>query len=128
MSSIKILMADDEPEILSIMAKRVTQEGYKVITAADGQEAWDKMIEEDPDVIISDVDMPRMDGRSFLRNLRQQPPGAKWQPVIFVSSLTDRDAEESCQAEHYIVKPCRIEDILKAIRLVLPMIPQQHNR
>ena len=52
MQNIKILMADDEPDILMTMSKKVAAQGYEVVTAQDGEEAWNKIQEEVPDIII----------------------------------------------------------------------------
>src|SRR5262245_54851716 len=124
----KILIADDEAEILDIMAKRIAKEGYNVVTAFDGQDAWEKIQGDNPDVIILDLTMPRLNGLDVLKNLRQNPPTPKWQPVIIVSALNELKHIESglsLDADHYLTKPCEIEDILKGIRLMLSLIPQR---
>ena len=128
MQIVKVLMADDEPEILNIMAKKVTLAGFSVITAGDGEEAWEKIQNESPDVIVLDLTMPKMDGFTVLKNLREKPPKNKWQPVIIVSAraeLIDMQKGFSLEADHYISKPCSIDDILKGIRLMMSLIPQR---
>ncbi len=130
MSAIKILLADDESIVLDIMAQRVAAAGFQVVKAKDGQEAWDKICSEIPDVIVLDLDMPKMDGWQVLNQLRSHPPSKKWQPVIIVSADSDVDDIHkglSLEADHYLVKPCRIEEILKAIKLMLTLIPQRQN-
>ncbi len=130
MDKMKILMADDERDVLDIMAKKIRMEGYDVITANDGLEAWDLIVQEIPDIILLDLTMPRMDGFSVLKKLREQPPSTKWQPVIIISALnelTDMQKGFSLEADHYITKPCRIEDVLKAIRLMVNLIPQRKS-
>jgi len=125
--SLKILMADDEPEVLEIMAKKISDQGYEVITARDGIEAWEKIQSESPDVILLDLTMPKMDGFEVLKALRDYPPREKWQPVIIISArgeLEDLQKGIAMEAEHYLVKPCSIEDILKAIGLMAKLIPQ----
>ena len=128
MSKVKILMADDEPAILEIMAKKVGMAGYEVVTAVDGQDAWEKIISEAPDVILLDLTMPRKDGLEVLKDLRQNPPSSKWQPVIIVSALREfKDIQTglSLEADHYLTKPCSMEDVLKAIQLMIKLIPQR---
>ena len=128
MDKIKILMADDEADVLEIMAKKIRLEGYEVITAADGQDAWMKIAKESPDIILLDLTMPIMDGFSVLKKLRESPPSDKWQPVIIVSALDELEDMQkgfALEADHYITKPCRIEDILKAIRMMITLIPQR---
>ncbi|MCK5083137.1 MAG: response regulator [Candidatus Omnitrophica bacterium] len=128
--SLKILIADDEPEILEIMVKKIAKKDYTVITAVDGEEAWQKIQSESPDIIILDLNMPKKNGFEVLQELRKNPPEEKWQPVIIVSARTELEDVKrglSLEAEHYIVKPCLIEDILKAIRLMTGLIPQHKS-
>lgn len=130
MEKLKVLMADDEIDVLTIMAKRVKAAGYEVIAAKDGQEAWDKIVSDNPDVIILDVTMPLLDGFSVLKRLRETPPSSKWQPVIIVSAreeLQDIQKGFSLEADHYLTKPCNIDDVLKGIRLMVQLIPQRKS-
>ena len=131
MQNLKILIADDEPDILDIMAKKIFVQGYTVMKAQDGQEAWEKIQSESPDIIILDLNMPKMNGFEVLQQLRENPPEEKkWQPVIIVSARKELDDIKkglSLEAEHYLVKPCSIEDILKAIRLVTSLIPHHKS-
>lgn len=130
MSKIKILIADDEIDILDVMVRKITAAGFEVVTAADGQEAWEKIQLESPDVIVLDLTMPKMGGFDVLGNLRQFPPNDKWVPVIIVSALGDvKDMQKGMdlQADHYLVKPCSVDDILKGIRLMISLIPHRRN-
>ena len=130
MPKLKVLMADDEPEVLDIMAKKVAMEGYSVVTANNGEEAWGKIKKESPDVILLDINMPKMGGFEVLRELREHPHSDKWQPVIIVSARKEFDDFKKgfmLEAEHYLMKPCAIEDILKAIRLMASLIPQHKS-
>ena len=128
MTSIKVLIADDEADVRTVMAKKVSQAGYEVTTAVDGQDAWDKIVAVSPDVILLDLMMPRMDGFTILKKLREGPPSKKWQPVIIVSGrgeLADMQQGFALEADHYITKPCPIEDILRGIELMVNLIPQR---
>ena len=123
-------MADDEKEVLDIMARRIESAGYAVIKAYDGQEAWEKIIQDSPDIILLDLTMPGRDGYEILQELRQNPPSNKWQPVIIVSArheLEDIKKGFTLEADHYLTKPCNIDDILKAIRLMVSLIPQRKS-
>lgn len=123
-------MADDEPDVLEIMAKKIAAQGYAVVAAQDGEEAWAKIQSESPDVILLDLNMPKMGGFEVLRKLRENPPSEKWQPVIIVSARAEwEDVRKglSMEAEHYLVKPCSVENILKAIRLMAGLIPQHRS-
>jgi DNA-binding response OmpR family regulator len=121
-------MADDEPDILDIMAKKVEAAGYEVVTAQDGQDALNKIKSADPDVILLDLTMPHLNGYQVLKKLREAPPSKKWQPVIIVSAhneLSDIQKGFSLEADHYLTKPCNMDDILKGIRLMVNLIPQR---
>ena len=127
---IKILVADDEDAVLEIMARKIASQGYEVITAKDGQEAWGMVTAQLPDLIILDLNMPKMDGWAVLRQLRLNPPTRRWVPVIIVSAQSELESFKkgvSLQADHYLTKPCQIEDILRAIRLMLSLIPQRNT-
>ena len=126
---IKVLVADDEELILEIMARKIALHDYEVIKAKDGQEAWSRIVSELPDIIILDLNMPKMDGWAVLSQLRQNPPTKRWQPVIIVSAQNELGSFKKgmeLEADHYLTKPCQIEDILKAIRLMLSLIPQRN--
>ena len=127
---IKILVADDEDAVLEIMARKIASQGYEVSTAKDGQEAWGMVTAQLPDLIILDLNMPKMDGWAVLRQLRLNPPTRRWVPVIIVSAQSELESFKkgvSLQADHYLTKPCQIEDILRAIRLMLSLIPQRNT-
>lgn len=126
--AIKILIADDEIAILEIMARKIASHNYEVIKAQDGQEACDKIRSTVPDVIILDLNMPKMDGWEVLNQLRSNPPTKRWQPVIIVSADHELDNFKKglhLEADHYLTKPCQIEDVLKSIRLMLSLVPQR---
>jgi len=130
MSMTKILIADDESAVLEIMARKVASAGYQVIMARNGQEAWDKIQTQLPDIVLLDMIMPEMDGFQVLTNLRQHPPSNKWIPVVVISTLDKvQNLKEGfdLEADHYLTKPCHIEDILKAIKLMLPLIPLRNS-
>ncbi len=128
MTVLKVLIAEDEPDVLEIMSKNVYRVGYDVITAVDGKEAWEKIQSEVPDVIVLDVNMPKMNGLEVLKNVRTNPASLFWQPVIIVSvkrELDDLKKGFSLEADHYITKPCQVDMILKAIKLFVNLIPQR---
>ena len=88
-----------------------------------------KIVNELPDIIILDLNMPKMDGWAVLSQLRHNPPTRRWQPVIIVSAQNELESFKkgvNLEADHYLSKPCQIEDILKAIRLMLSLIPQRN--
>lgn len=123
-------MADDEASVLEIMARQVASAGFEVITASDGKQAWEKIQSENPDVVVLDLLMPHMDGFAVLSQLRTNPPSKKWIPVIIVSALNETQHMQKSfdlQADHYLVKPCRTEDVLRAIKLMISLIPLRNS-
>jgi DNA-binding response OmpR family regulator len=127
MENHKILIADDEEDVLAVMAKKIAMEGYEVVKAVDGEDAWQKIQDENPDIIILDLNMPKMTGFEVLENLRKAPSTEKWQPVIIVSARTELEDMHkgfSLQADHYMTKPCSMSDVLKSIKMMINLIPQ----
>jgi chemosensory pili system protein ChpA (sensor histidine kinase/response regulator) len=106
--------------------RRVTQrllarEGYRVTLAKDGLDALARLAEETPDVILSDIEMPRMDGFDLVRNLRGD---ARWRelPVIMITSRIAQKHREHAAAlgvDHYLGKPYAEEELLALIQRYL---------
>ena len=80
----RILLVDDESAITDNLAPFLQRSGFEVAVAANGEEAWQKAASFAPDLLISDVLMPRMDGRELLRRLRQ---AGNWTPVILLTRV-----------------------------------------
>jgi DNA-binding response OmpR family regulator len=121
----KILLADDEKDIVETLKSRLTREGYDVTIAADGEEALLKVKENNPDIIILDLMMPKLNGFEVLKKVRENFKD-KWRPIIIVSARTELDSVKQCydlEADHYLTKPCTIEDILKGIQTMISLIP-----
>ncbi len=119
---IKVLIAEDELDPQYIMAKRLREEGFHVLTAQNGQQAIDKIRKESPDVIILDLMMPEVDGFGVLRYLRENVPPPKWQPVIIVSARRDLEnftEELFSHSDYYIPKPCQLKDVMSAVYFLL---------
>lgn len=130
MDKIKILIADDELDILEIMARKIAAAGFDVVTASDGQEAWEKIQQSSFDVLVLDLTMPRMTGFEVIQAFRKVSSKNKWVPVIIVSALgemSDMQKGMELQADHYLVKPCGVEDVLKGIRLMLSLAPHRQE-
>lgn len=126
--AMKVLIADDEPDVLAIMAKKIIEAGYDVLKASDGQAAWDQIVSGNPDIILLDLTMPCLDGYEVLKKLRETPPSTKWQPVVIISArdeLLDMQKGFALEADHYLTKPCKIDDVLRAIQLMKSLIPQR---
>lgn len=122
----KILVADDEPDVLETVKKRLEREGYFVLTAKNGQEALDLALSEDsPDVIILDIVMPKKNGFEVLKELRSNSC-AKWQPVIILSSQNDFSNIKkgyALEADYYLTKPFVFNQLIKGIETMVALLP-----
>lgn len=114
---IRILMADDEANIINMAGTVLTDAGYEVITAPNGLDAFEKAVSERPDLIILDRNMPGMDGIDVCKKIRGTK-GISGIPIVF---LTGREDEKEileglrCGAEDYITKPFNINEFRKRI-------------
>ncbi|HEY4877123.1 MAG TPA: response regulator [Puia sp.] len=103
----KILIADDEPDILEILQYNLIKEGYEVITAKDGDEALTKAKNNKPDLIILDIMMPKKTGTEVCEILRSQP-AFKNTLIIFLTALNDEGSHIKgleTGADDYVSKP-----------------------
>jgi DNA-binding response OmpR family regulator len=108
-----VLVADDDAWILRMVATVLEKRGYSVETASDGDEALQRALVRTPDLLITDVMMPRMDGWSLVRNLRAHADLALL-PVIFLTALSsedDRIRGFRLGADDYVTKPFRFEEL-----------------
>ncbi|MFH1998769.1 MAG: response regulator [Planctomycetota bacterium] len=90
----KILVVDDEPDVLKVLEKRLMNEGYQVIKADNGRRALMLAEKENPDLVILDIDMPDMDGGEVAARLKDGDK-TKHIPVLFLSCLvTEKDEND----------------------------------
>lgn len=112
-----ILIVDDEPFIVDLLALALQDEGYQVACAYDGEEAWRLVCAHRPDLIISDVSMPRLDGLHLLHRLRRQRVLAQI-PVILMSAARRRlDTVDAV----FVAKPFDLERMLSLVQAELPV-------
>ncbi|MBU0983333.1 MAG: response regulator [candidate division Zixibacteria bacterium] len=110
-SNISILVVDDEEMMRSLLKKILERDGYRVQVAVDGQDALDKMTDNHIDLVISDLKMPRMDGFSLLKRIRQDYPRTG---VIMMTAYGDTYTVKDALllgADEYITKPFKSFDI-----------------
>jgi CheY-like chemotaxis protein len=115
----KILIVDDEADVLSVLTKRLSGAGYQVIQAQDGRKALALAKKEMPSLIVLDIMMPGMSGAQVGADLKNDP-ATKDIPVIFLTCLLTRDEEGNIGHEHggnfFVAKPYRAEEFLQIIR------------
>lgn len=113
-----ILVADDDPEIVSLLKRGLSYEGYTVDTAADGAEALAKIREREPDLIILDIMMPPPDGLEVSKRLRSVSDV----PILMLTArgtVGDKIAGLDAGADDYLVKPFSFEELLARVRALL---------
>lgn len=121
----RLLIVDDEKETVETLKSILLKNGYEVSVAFDGQEALVKIKEDDPDVILLDLVMPKLNGYEVLKEIREKY-NDKWRPVIIISAKTELESVQKCynfQADHYLTKPCSTDNILRAIETMISLIP-----
>lgn len=118
MASEKILIVDDEPDIIRTTSLSLRYEGFRVITAADGQEALEKVAAEAPDLVILDIMLSRMNGDEVARALKKDEK-YKRIPVILITALArkyDEDALNKIGADFYMKKPFDMDQLCNKIK------------
>ena len=107
----RVLIADDEEAARKSLGQILTEDGYEVILAADGEDALRLVAEESPDVLLTDLRMPAMDGHELLKRVRQSY--ADVAVIIMTAHGTIRSAVQALQegAEHYLTKPIDVEEL-----------------
>jgi two-component system alkaline phosphatase synthesis response regulator PhoP len=118
---IKILLVDDEQDILEIVGYNLSQEGYQIVTASNGKEAIVKAKKELPQLIIMDVMMPEMDGMEACENIRKLPELSN----VIIAFLTARSEDYSqvagfdAGADDYITKPIKPKLLVSKVKALL---------
>ena len=123
MKKAKILVVDDEVNITQILELSIGAEGFEVITASNGEEAIDKARKEQPDLIILDIMMPRIDGYEACRILKANPLTKNIPVVLLTAKGRDIDKRLGYEvgATDYIVKPFSPNKLIERINELLSL-------
>ena len=115
----RLLYAEDEKSLRTLIAKRLTEDGYSIDVCCDGREALDYLAVTEYDAVILDIMMPKLDGLSVLRQLRRE---GRRTPVLLLTakgSVEDRVSGLDSGADDYMIKPFSYEELLARIRVML---------
>jgi DNA-binding response OmpR family regulator len=114
----RVLVVDDDARARDAVALLLEAEGYDASVAGDGEEATGLVASWRPDLVLTDLQMPKLDGRGLLERLRREAPGT---PVIVLSAGvgTASGAVEGLDAAGFFTKPVRIDALLALIRELL---------
>ncbi|MBI2095332.1 MAG: response regulator [Candidatus Omnitrophica bacterium] len=118
----RILLVDDEPNIIKVVGRRLEAEGFEVIPAMDGESAFEKARSGKPDLVILDLMLPGLNGYEVCRLLKAG--AGTWNiPVIMLTARVQESDEArgfECGTDAYIGKPFRARELLDKIRQLLP--------
>lgn len=118
----RILVVDDDTNVLKQLESQLKEKGFDVVTALDGKSALKEVEKKSPDLITLDVMMPEMDGYETCFHLKENPE-TRDIPVIMVTSrgkMKARLASLTFGADYYIAKPFEIDDLLAVMKKALP--------
>lgn len=121
----KILIIDDEPNICSVVSQFFEKKGFTAITAESGKEGIEIANQLVPDLILLDINMPKMDGFAVLVKLKNDQRTMSI-PVVMLTGRSDDIAKLSASAlssEYYITKPCDLEELDSKIKQILKITP-----
>lgn len=117
----KVLIADDEVHIIQVVAIKLKNNGFEVITAENGQKAFELACEQIPDLIITDFQMPVMTGLELIKNLRKNPDTASV-PVIMLTArgfAIEDDVRKDLKISDCLSKPFSPRELLQNVQQVL---------
>jgi DNA-binding response OmpR family regulator len=122
-----ILVVDDDPGVVRVVEINLTQEGYQVRTAADGEEALASIAAARPDLVVMDVMMPRLDGFEALKRLKGDPATAGIPIIMLTARAQDEDIFEGygTGAQWYLPKPFDPLELRQVVRHLLNTRPQR---
>lgn len=116
-----IMTVDDSPSVRQCVRIALSSAGYEVIEAGDGQEAFDKFESSAASMLITDLNMPNIDGIELIKKIRATPAG-KFIPIIFLTTESDRAVKNTARAagaSGWISKPFNEEQLLAVVKKLL---------
>ena len=119
----RILIADSEPYVLRVLRMSLEKEGYAVEVCANGREALDSILHQPPDVLITEIQMPFMDGEELCRDIKQRMPGREF-PIFVLTSRTEiehRQWSRTIGNLHFLEKPVSIRELTAKLATIFAM-------
>jgi two-component system, OmpR family, alkaline phosphatase synthesis response regulator PhoP len=119
--AIRVLAADDEPDVLGLVETKLQKAGFEVMTANDGEEAVQRALAEKFDVIVMDVMMPKLDGLSACTQIKKQLGDEAPIVILLTARGQESDVVEglSCGADDYMVKPFAPRELVARVNVAL---------
>jgi two-component system alkaline phosphatase synthesis response regulator PhoP len=117
----KILIVDDEPDLLKVACFRLKKSGYQIFSATNGQEALEVIGREYPDLVLLDVKLPLLNGPEVCAIMKKDEKLRNIPVILFTASTQNiEENTEACGAQGYIVKPFTAEELLGEIKKFIP--------
>jgi len=113
----RVLIVDDEEDMVRLLQIELEKENYEVIYAYDGEEGFDKYLTQRPNLIILDISMPKMNGRAMCRKIRMEQ-GDDWTPIVMLTAKgeeADRIIGRVVGAQKYMTKPFDMHELLETV-------------
>lgn len=117
----KVVLADDETELLYLMKEMMEKSGFEVFAAADGQEAMEQIHRENPDIAVLDYNMPIKDGLTLAQELKEDPLFAHL-PIIVLTAISEKQSKMrglNLGIDDYLIKPVDTDELIARIRMTL---------
>jgi DNA-binding response OmpR family regulator len=116
-----VLVADDDPDILTLVSLRLRKAGYGVVTAADGEEALQAVLEHRPELAIVDMRMPKMDGLELIRRIRADDESSDIPVIALSARVRDANLAEGFEAgaDEYVKKPFSPRQLVELVQAKL---------
>ena len=116
-----VLVADDDPDIQSLVVLRLERSGYRVLRASDGQEALDLALSELPDLAVLDITMPKLDGCEVTRSLRAHAETVAMPVILLTARVQEDDVERgmAAGATDYVKKPFSPQELGARVTSIL---------
>ena len=116
-----ILAVDDSASMRQMVSFTLKSAGYQVVEAVDGQDAWEKSVGRDFDLVLTDQNMPRMDGLTLIKNLRAMPQYGKTPILMLTTESSDamKAQGRAAGATGWLVKPFDPQKLIEVVRKVI---------
>jgi DNA-binding response OmpR family regulator len=116
-----VLVADDDPDILSLVALRLERAGYEVVVARNGEEAVTSAVERTPDIALLDVMMPRLDGYEATARLRAHEATRHMPVILLTARVQEADITRGIEAgaDDYVKKPFSTQELRERVQAAL---------
>ncbi len=113
----RVLIADDEPHVVRLLTRALESAGYDVESVCNGKRAFERVSDSPPDVLITDIEMPHMNGRELCRQINEEFPNREFLTLVISSaaSVEHRDWSRDLQNTMFIEKPISIRKLLSGL-------------